>query len=181
MHNRFLVYLVFALACIRMAVARVWSFAGSGETAPTAAGKSVVRQALRLRVRSQNRATQIKRHYAIELAGTFPQIRLASLASRPVPVPLENAALSAASAGSFDLQLVTGSNMLQSAGAQQPATDLLSSCTSCVSCGTCASCSTCSTCSTCSSCTCSCSSCGGCSTCSSCSCVSCGGCTSCFY
>jgi hypothetical protein len=176
MHNRFLVYLVFALACIRIAAARVWSFAGSGDTVQNATGKSVVRQALRLRLGSINRGTPIKRHYALELAGAFPQVRLASLAARPVPVPLENAALTTAAAGPFDLQLATGPNMLQAASVQHPSTNvIISSCSSCFSCGGCSSCGSCS------SCTCSCSSCGSCGSCSSCSCASCGGCSSCFY
>lgn len=172
LHNRFLVYLVFALASIRIAVARVWSFAGSDNTVKVTTGSPTIRQALRLRLRNTSTAKPIKRHYAVELGGTFPQTRLVSLAAKSVPVPLENSAISAAGANLFDLQLATGPSMLQVASGSAP---IISSCSSCFSCGGCSSCGSCS------SCTCSCSSCGSCGSCSSCSCASCGGCSSCFY
>ena len=189
LHKTFLVYLVFVLTCARMFAARIWPFAKhDSDMSMRTAVSPDIRPALLVRV--QNPATVRKGHrqYALEVTGTFPYIRVVTLARRAVVMPAETAALSEEMAAPFSLQVMIAPwDAQQSAALQTDAlTEFLRNCTSCSSCHSCTSCASCtcgcSSCSTCVSCG-SCSTCGDCTSCGPCtsctSCTGCGGCTSC--
>jgi hypothetical protein len=203
-NNRFLVYIVFAVTCFRMAVARVWQFGTRHTETPRTRRSADVREGLLLRVKSPFGQRKVRRHYALELTGSFPYMRVLTVARRAVVMPAETAALSEAASTPFHLEVLTSPFQVQKAVATQPAalsqfiiacnsctncqsctscsscTCGCSSCSTCVSCGSCSTCGACSSCGPCTSCT-SCASCGPCTSCAGCgSCTSCFGCSSCF-
>jgi len=205
LRNRLLVYLVFSLTLVRVAIARIWPFAGPRAASPSVAVPSGMREGMLLRIAPSAGHNNVRRHYALEVTGGFPYLRVNSLSRRAVAVPMETAALSEALVpDAFDLRLMTSPALVQSAATSTQSTrvtEFLRNCESCTSCHSCTSCSSCtcgcSSCSTCSSCgscgTCgactscgpcssctSCGGCGGCSSCASCGCSSCFACSSCF-
>jgi len=187
LNNRFLIYVVFALTFVRMAVSQLLPARAMAASMPKQRIPAGLKKSLLLRVAKRTGAAAPERHYALEVTGVFPFVRIVSFAHQAVPVPLENAAFSSAGvAPEFDLQVLTAGAHPTTSGAVTRAgqSNLLGFCSSCSSCFSCSSCSNCSSCSSC-SCGCagcsSCSSCSSCTSCSSCFFCSCFFCTSCFY
>jgi hypothetical protein len=137
------------------------------------------------------------RHYALEVTGVFPYVRILSTSARAVSMPFEAAAFAEGLAPEpFDLQVASAAGgQTTSAVSSGPSGDFLHNCgsgscttgtnpcsnSSCSSCGTaCSSCTSCA-CTGCSACS-SCSSCSGCTSCGGCGgCTSCGGCGGCGH
>lgn len=199
-HKRFLVYVVFALTCIRAVVARVLPFSGSNQTNGAMREHPLAHQikhGLRFRIARVPRSDRSRQLYSLELTGTFPFVKVATLAAGPIHVPVEIAALSPSSE-LLDLHAVLPHSLMYRASAavascaapNQPGvvctfdrsnpTGTAAGSSRALRCGSCSSCSSCTSCTSCFSCF-SCASCGSCSSCSSCtcSCSSCASCSSC--
>lgn len=189
LHSRLLVLMIVALTCIRVAAARVWTF---GTAKSNGSFPSNSKHGLRLRAGTPVKSGARFRHYALEVAGNFPYVRVKPAFRRSVPVPLEIAALSTSwVAEPFDLHVVSPDFALAgvaympalSGGCEQFRT---TGCTGCTTTGTCHSTTGCSACtlSGCSACTG--TGCTGCEACTGCTqgtgctgCTGCGGCTGC--
>jgi hypothetical protein len=192
LHNRFLVFIVFALTCTRVIATRARSSGGSTDASHQRVLATNFTQSLL--VRFPGRPARGFRQRGLQLGGAFPYIRLASLSSSSVRLPVELAALSTpAGSASLDLHVSSPGTGTDSSSVAPPFLSgdcgSCSSCAGCINCGcscatcgaSCESCGDCgSGCGSCGSCTGSCSSCGGCASCGSCAgCGSCGDCGGC--
>lgn len=168
-HTRILISIIFLGVCVRMAFAQIWPLHNSARRLAKQAVPENVQRSLLLKLGGA-RADQ--RHYALEITGIFPFVRVVSVMNRALAAPIETAALSPMATDAFDLYSATGlMNAQQTASPDQAM--LIESCSGCSGCSGCTGCS------------CGCTGCGGCSSCSSCfscfGCSSCGSCFSCFY
>jgi hypothetical protein len=179
-HARVLVSVIVLVSCVRLAIAQFWPARNLvGTSAYGTVGD--VRRGLRLRSPAVRAPRGGSQHYALEITGVFPYVRVTSLASVSVPVPIETAALSPMTEP-FDLYAANALGQFQGANQNTPGTGpghfMRPACNSCSSCSACSSCTACSSCQACV-----CGGGSGCSSCSSCSsCFSCfcGFCSSCF-
>lgn len=179
--NRLAVYIVLLLICTRVAVGRVLTFVSAAPNDSPLAhlSKSTFRHGLVLRAVQSGRHDNLQRHYALEITGTFPYVRVLSLSNLSTPVPVEVASFSPVPGTSDAAALLRGvaaPKGLWATSASLTTNSFLSessascaSCSSCsCSCGSCSSCGSCFSCYSCWSCG-SCGSCGGCGSCGSCS------------
>jgi hypothetical protein len=159
--NRLLLCILFALACVR---GFFYSVSNAQENASS-------RQGLLLKLAHLNRNNSRLGHYALEATGAFPYVRIITLSSCSVRVPMELTSNSPAAGISLTGLLKSAfSHTILPEPSQIEVTAYAESCGGCGGCSSCGSCGGCS----------SCSGCAGCSSCGSCSsCFSCSSCSSC--
>lgn len=150
-HNRLLLFLIFALACIRV-VARVLPI---GRTA-RAASRDALRNGMQrgLLVRALGSGEQ---SYALQATGAFPYVKVVAAAapSQAVPVPVEIAGLApkAAKTAATSKSSPHALTSKEQAAAAKPFCLIEEDCTDCTDCGGCTDCTSCAcSCTDCSSC-----------------------------
>src|SRR5580765_5760183 len=93
LHNRFLVWIVVAFTFLRVTVTKALPAINPIGGAKTPGGGSGIKRGFMLRFGVPSRSPQVRRRrVALETTGVFPYVKVASLASRSVPVPLHYAA-----------------------------------------------------------------------------------------
>lgn len=156
-HNRLILLLIFALACIRV-VARVLPV---GRTA-RAANRDALRKGIQrgLLVRALGSSEQ---PYALQATGSFPYVKVVPAVARAqaVPVPVEIAGLApkAARAAKAAKPSAHALTRKEQKAAVKPFCIPVEDCTDCTDCGGCTDCTSCT------DCVCSCTSCASCSDC----------------
>jgi hypothetical protein len=163
LHNRLLVSLVFALTCVRLAVAGTFP---SAERAAHQIPRSFPgRRGLLFRFSGLSARGELGRGYGLEMTGTFPFVRVISSSIDVIHVPIELAALP-----SFGVSDRTDSGQSESTpviyranpdslGADpEPIQDVRPACIGCScgggGCSSCGDCGSCASCSSCANCTC---------------------------
>jgi hypothetical protein len=152
-HNRLVLFLIFALACLRV-VARVLPISRAARAANRNALRDGVQRGVLVRT-----ARSDDRSYALQATGAFPYVKVSMAApAGAVPVPLEIASLSPGEAKAAKKRGSHALTRKQAPTATKPFCDI-EECDDCTDCGGCTDCTDCT------DCTCGCTDCTDCSDC----------------
>lgn len=159
-HNRLVLLLIFAVACIRV-LARVLPISRTARAANRIALDKGIRRGLQVQ-----QAGRAGRSYTLQATGAFPFVRISMSAPlRAVPVPVEIASLALRGAS---VKSSAPHALIQKTAPVCILDDslLLDCCTDCTSCTGCTDCGGCTGCTSCTDCTCGtdCTDCSDCTT-----------------